>query len=346
MKRIMKGWWLLGILALILLMWSLRERFETYADALKDVGQTAGYTSLTPKCPEGSALNSENTMCKFTDTTKPDAVPKCSSDTLEFVGSACVPKPGTGTSTGGSTTTMGVNASGGRPTETPGICSNGSKPEGNFCFDPNDAGIPPNVCRSPAAKLEDGVCVEKTDVAIVSSSPNCPPGTGFQNGRKCIKYTLVECPPGSTKQTEPSGRIKCMIGSTTGGTTTAGGNRSSTTGGTGVTPSTVQKSKILGPVFTSYGAPIDGVPDSHKSNRYPELLGGGAPVSRKEERTLPTDASLGTLEMSKFFPFSRQPGDMDLIPDPYRVSQQFSSASYSFKTEPTPFLTDFSAFFR
>jgi hypothetical protein len=37
---------------------------------------------------------------------------------------------------------------------------------------------------------------------------------------------------------------------------------------------------------------------------------------------------------------------MDLIQDPYRVSQQFASSSYSFKTEPVPFLTDFSAFQR
>jgi hypothetical protein len=35
---------------------------------------------------------------------------------------------------------------------------------------------------------------------------------------------------------------------------------------------------------------------------------------------------------------------MDLVQDPYRVSQQFASSSYSFKTEPVPFLTDFSAF--
>jgi hypothetical protein len=103
--------------------------------------------------------------------------------------------------------------------------------------------------------------------------------------------------------------------------------------------------------------------DSSRTNQYPELLGGGEnkPSTRIEgggivppskswqlamSGTLPTDASLGTTENSRFLPFSRQPGDMELIPDPYRVSQQFSSASYSFKTEPVPFLTDFSAFQR
>jgi hypothetical protein len=103
--------------------------------------------------------------------------------------------------------------------------------------------------------------------------------------------------------------------------------------------------------------------DSSKTKQYPELMGGGAnkPSTRIDgggivapsknwqltmDGSLPSDASLGATENSKYLPFSRQPGDMDLIPDPYRVSQQFSSASYSFKTEPSPFLTDFSAFNR
>jgi hypothetical protein len=135
----------------------------------------------------------------------------------------------------------------------------------------------------------------------------------------------------------------------------------------GVTPADVRKNNVLGPVFTSYGSPVDGGdPNAWKSNQYPELLGGGDPAARQRERgagggfgfgfgslaggdlqgAMPTAAGLGATEQSRFFPTSRQPGDMELIPDPYRVSQQFSSASYSFKTEPTPFLTDFSAFFR
>lgn len=103
--------------------------------------------------------------------------------------------------------------------------------------------------------------------------------------------------------------------------------------------------------------------DSSKTNQYPELMGGGdnKPSTRIDgggivapsknwqlamDGSLPSDASLGATENSKYLPFSRQPGDMDLVPDPYRVSQQFSAASYSFKTEPSPFLTDFSAFQR
>jgi hypothetical protein len=55
---------------------------------------------------------------------------------------------------------------------------------------------------------------------------------------------------------------------------------------------------------------------------------------------------MGSDEMARFFPFSRMPGDMDIIPDPYRVAKTFSQSSYSSKTEPTPFLTDFSAFLK
>jgi hypothetical protein len=60
--------------------------------------------------------------------------------------------------------------------------------------------------------------------------------------------------------------------------------------------------------------------------------------------TLPSSSATGSDEMSRYFPFSRSPGDMDVIPDPYRVAQTFSASSYSSKTEPVPFLTDFSAF--
>ena len=46
----MKKWtWtlILAGVATLLFLWSIREHFDTYEDALKDVGQTAGYTDLT-----------------------------------------------------------------------------------------------------------------------------------------------------------------------------------------------------------------------------------------------------------------------------------------------------------
>jgi hypothetical protein len=74
------------------------------------------------------------------------------------------------------------------------------------------------------------------------------------------------------------------------------------------------------------------------------LLGGGDKHQGARRETGRLDG--GTLVNGGIGGSSRQPGDMDLIPDPYRVGQQFSSASYSFKTDPAPYLADFSAFLR
>jgi len=62
--------------------------------------------------------------------------------------------------------------------------------------------------------------------------------------------------------------------------------------------------------------------------------------------TLPNSGGLGSDANSRFLPYSRVPGDMDLVPDPYRISSTFSTSSYSSKTEPAPFLADFSAFLK
>lgn len=77
---------------------------------------------------------------------------------------------------------------------------------------------------------------------------------------------------------------------------------------------------------------------------YPVLYGG----MQEYESALPSSSSLGTDPTSKFLPFSRVPGDMDLYPDPYRLGKYFSTSSYSSgkdAPEPAPFLADFSKFF-
>jgi hypothetical protein len=55
----MKFWWVLGILVLVLLVVGFRERFQSYDEALADVGQTAGSpggdVTDVPKCPDGSS---------------------------------------------------------------------------------------------------------------------------------------------------------------------------------------------------------------------------------------------------------------------------------------------------
>jgi len=154
------------------------------------------------------------------------------------------------------------------------------------------------------------------------------------------------------------GELATTTGTTTGGSSTS--SRGPTNGTTGASGQ-----RVFGPVFTGRGEggnPNGG--DSTQTNQYPELMGGrgGAPPSTKVEGagivppsknwllttdgSLPSSCSLGADANSKFFPTSRCPGDMDLIPDPYRVSRNFSTASYSSKTEPAPFLTDFSAFLK
>jgi hypothetical protein len=77
---------------------------------------------------------------------------------------------------------------------------------------------------------------------------------------------------------------------------------------------------------------------------YPVLYGG----QQSYESAIPTSASLGTDPTSRFLPYSRVPGDMDLYPDPYRLGKYFSTSSYSSgkdAPEPAPFLADFSKFF-
>lgn len=109
-----------------------------------------------------------------------------------------------------------------------------------------------------------------------------------------------------------------------------------------------KRKQVFGPLFTSvgdggnFGSSTNGK-DTSKTNQYPELL-GGLGEKRIEKSGMPTSAGLGSNEDSKYLPTSRVPGDMEKIPDPWRVSQSFSAANYSFKTEPVPFLTDFSAF--
>jgi hypothetical protein len=86
--------------------------------------------------------------------------------------------------------------------------------------------------------------------------------------------------------------------------------------------------------------------------------GGIAPVSQAESLVtsgvLPDPTSTGSDPNSQFFGTSRMPaknggrggdsrvpGDQDLFPNPYL---EFTPSSGSSKTEPVPYLSDFSAF--
>jgi hypothetical protein len=108
--------------------------------------------------------------------------------------------------------------------------------------------------------------------------------------------------------------------------------------------------RVWGPPFVGTGVGRDYGGDGD-GDVYPNLL--GPPPNRPtlsgttgRNYSLPSSGSMGADFLSRFLPFSRQPGDMDVIPDPYRVSQSYSPSSYSSRNEPVPFLTDFSAFLR
>lgn len=162
--------------------------------------------------------------------------------------------------------------------------------------------------------------------------------------------TVVREGMDTNKSTQRSGPL---AGGTTGG--------SSTTSAAPNAGGSVKGQLIYGPTYTSVGTPIDmssGNPGSE--SKYPELWGGrGDSTSVRTEAgiqgpsqnwllsqsgSLPSTASLGSDANSQYLPYSRVPGDQDLIPDPYRLSRNYSTASYSNKTDPVPFLTDFSAF--
>lgn len=150
--------------------------------------------------------------------------------------------------------------------------------------------------------------------------------------------------------------------STPGGTPAAVRNRraaaAARTPGTRVPPrrANTQNDNIWGPKTTGLGTPRNfGDGDGSGAGRYPTLLGPprtsspymtgvGVVGASQAGVTLPSSASLGSDPLSAFLPFSRQPGDQELVTDPYRVAQSYSPASYSSKNEPVPFLTDFSAF--
>jgi hypothetical protein len=186
-------------------------------------------------------------------------------------------------------------------------------------------------------------------------------GGNFAGKGECLKkgggsFTwdcrdLPDTPP-----TTPSTTAGPTAGGTTGGSSTSEASPNA-----GPVGSTGKGKEIYGPVFTSLGQGDGGNgKDSSKNNKYPELLGGMGDCSSvrtdqgmrnpsqswllSQSGSLPSTASLGCDENSKYLPTSRVPGDQDLIPDPYRLSRNYSTSNYSSKTDPVPFLTDFSAF--
>ena len=150
-------------------------------------------------------------------------------------------------------------------------------------------------------------------------------------------------------------------GSSSSSSSSSSGTTGGTTGGSGTilaSNSGGNKGNIWGPAYTGMGDNAGselggGVRD------YPTLLGpkpvestmvAGAGIMRPSQHqtlvssgVLPGAAGTGSDPNSQFFGSSRVPGDKDLFPNPY---QEFTPSVGSSKTEPVPFLSDFSAFFK
>jgi hypothetical protein len=216
---------------------------------------------------------------------------------------------------------------------------------------------PAPTCRSGYTMNSAGRC-QRTGGSEVIDATECASGFEYNGDTRACDTLPVEptCPGGFTFR-----EGQCRAGASTSGTaTTTGGSSTSTRGPTTGGP-TSRIRQVFGPQFAGSGSEVGrSGGDSSQLNVYPELLGGlmdtstripGAGITSPSKSwtlatngSLPPTTAMGSDEMSRYFPFSRSPGDMDVIADPYRVAQSFSSSSYSSKTEPVPFLTDFSAF--
>jgi hypothetical protein len=167
------------------------------------------------------------------------------------------------------------------------------------------------------------------------------------SGYDAILAALGQGPAGATGATGGSG--------STGSTGTSG----NTTGGSSTTASAnsgTNKGNIFGPAFTGFGTNSGGS-GGMGARDYPTLIGPKPQASKYVEGAgvmnlsqsenlaksgvLPGAAETGSDPASRFFGSSRVPGDRDLIPD---AGQQFTPSIGSSKTEPVPYLADFSAF--
>jgi hypothetical protein len=357
-----------------LVWWAYREHFSNtdtakksgYEDILKEMGQTVEYqpvpsstSSSTPapatedvmpaKCPNGMVDKAGLRITGCFDPNEKGVDPPCPSG-LTLKNGGCVdPANPSARPVPSQPCPSGLTFD--PPTKK---CIKYEKP---FC----DVGY----TLYEMVSKHDSVCV-KDSVGLYDATGR-PPNVTCKTGDSVLAinvnsqgYTYKCLPAKASVSSTPSlpagSPPPTMSGNTTGGSSTS--SMGPTSGGGGD-----RRSQVFGPVFTSIGSIMGGksTPDSSSTNRYPELLVGqsgksstlveGAgivPPSKNwqmaNDGTLPSSAQLGSDENSKYLPMSRVPGDQDLIPDPYRVSQSYSTANYAFKTEPVPFLTDFSAF--
>jgi hypothetical protein len=116
---------------------------------------------------------------------------------------------------------------------------------------------------------------------------------------------------------------------------------------TTVSPSTNMNRQVGGPKWGGLGAPVSSSGSGSASMiTGPTLYGPTAAQNKNIETTnwMPSYWSTGSEFANMFARTSRSPGDQDLIPNPYLQAVSYSLANGSQKTNPVPFLADFSAF--
>lgn len=179
-------------------------------------------------------------------------------------------------------------------------------------------------------------------------SPTCPSGYTLSADKKTCRGTTAtdtKTPTCVTGYTYAAGACT-LTPSSTGGSSTF---LTSNSGG--------NKGNIWGPAFSGLGNNSGPGAISGGPRDYPTLLGpkpkestmvdGAGIVNPSQHQTLiaglPSALGTGSDPNSQYFGSSRVPGDKDLFPNPYI---EFTPSTGSSKTEPIPFLSDFSAFFR
>jgi hypothetical protein len=195
-------------------------------------------------------------------------------------------------------------------------------------------------------------------------------------------YTTTNPTTGQTTTTGVGAAGTVTTGNTTGGSSTtpasnAGGSGSAT--GSGTSPLAVDSqvvagipgNNVFGPAFAGVGYNVDGngnlgpvpypylfgpTPDSSRMVEGAGITGPSSAASLSASGALPSGKSLGSDKNSQFLGTSRVPGDNDIISNPlggapglgpgnpYLANNAFTASSGSAKTEPLPYLTDFSAF--
>lgn len=379
----MKKWTLTLILAavvILLFMWSIREHFDTYEDALADVGQTAGYTNPSagtssssnpndkvtkePQCPNGGSL--DGSQCR-----KDHGAPTiCPADkTLEGV--FCMGSDGNGGR-------FGTAAQCTEGTYTAGKCITTSTPTcpSGYVFE-TDGPFGTYKCITTAAHEKN--LKDRASEAELASQPVESRGSSASTGNRCNDEI-------STKSWEEVSEEckKQAIGGSSGGTTGGSSLIPQPNSGGSSLPMGFRKGNIFGPAYTGLGDNSgDGLGSGARD--YPTLFGPEPKESRMVEGggiskpsihsqllksgTLPSSSSTGSSEESKFFGasrlpgaaggpaggpgggpggFSTTPGDQDMYPGFFggAGSTAYTPSSGSSKTDPAPFLSDFSAFLK